>query len=284
MLMSMDSTYRPQSPDLSSYVPQSPDLSGLRPQSPDLSGLISPPPNFAAFSPHQHHQSRFGGAFSSNGFGGPTSYMPTSTPQQASYDPQQYQPGMASASRVKGEVDNDEYMPDAPPAKRSRGRPPKHSLRPLASNGDPYTQQPAQSHGQASDPTLGVHLKTSFPVARIKRIMQADEDIGKVAQVTPHVVSRALELFMIKLISASAVQARGGAQGGGGAAKGPKRILAQHMKRAIESDQTFDFLAEIAEKVADAPSKAKKDVGSDSEENPKPRKKGKKRKDSGDDL
>jgi hypothetical protein len=28
-------------------------------------------------------------------------------------------------------------------------------------------------------------VRTKFPVARIKRIMQADEDVGKVAQVTP---------------------------------------------------------------------------------------------------
>ena len=27
--------------------------------------------------------------------------------------------------------------------------------------------------------------KSRFPVARIKKIMQADEDVGKVAQVTP---------------------------------------------------------------------------------------------------
>ncbi|KAF2481680.1 histone-fold-containing protein, partial [Neohortaea acidophila] len=92
-------------------------------------------------------------------------------------------------------------------------------------------------------------LKTSFPVARIKRIMQADEDIGKVAQVTPHVVSRALELFMIKLISASADQARGAGPGGSGGSKGPKRILTHHMKRAVKADETFDFLADIVDKI-----------------------------------
>lgn len=116
--------------------------------------------------------------------------------------------------------------------------------------------------------------------------MQADEDIGKVAQVTPHVVSRALELFMIKLISASAAQARGGAQASG---KGPKRILAQHMKKAIKADETFDFLADIVDKVPDAPPKGKKEAASDSEEGasgaPKSaRKKGKKKKDTADDI
>jgi hypothetical protein len=31
----------------------------------------------------------------------------------------------------------------------------------------------------------GQQWKSRFPVARIKKIMQADEDVGKVAQVTP---------------------------------------------------------------------------------------------------
>ena len=119
--------------------------------------------------------------------------------------------------------------------------------------------------------------------------MQADEDVGKVAQVTPHVVSRALELFMIKLISASADQARGITPVGGGASKGPRKILAQHMKKALQTDETFDFLADIIGKVPDAAPKGKKEAASDSEEEtggsrvPKPAKKrGRKRKVSGD--
>jgi hypothetical protein len=39
-------------------------------------------------------------------------------------------------------------------------------------------------------PSKGIEIKTKFPVARIKRIMQADEDVGKVAQVTPVAVCR----------------------------------------------------------------------------------------------
>ena len=46
----------------------------------------------------------------------------------------------------------------------------------------------AESHSGDSSDTV----KTKFPVARIKRIMQADEDVGKVAQVTPVVVCRFL--------------------------------------------------------------------------------------------
>lgn len=39
-------------------------------------------------------------------------------------------------------------------------------------------------------PSQGIDIKTKFPVARIKRIMQADEDVGKVAQVTPIAVGK----------------------------------------------------------------------------------------------
>jgi Dr1-associated corepressor len=40
-------------------------------------------------------------------------------------------------------------------------------------------------NGGGQGPSLGIEVKTKFPVARIKRIMQADEEVGKVAQVTP---------------------------------------------------------------------------------------------------
>nr|POF17103.1 dna polymerase epsilon subunit c [Quercus suber] len=166
---------------------------------------------------------------------------------------------------------HDQAMPDVPV--HARGR--KVQSMPQQYAPDIKSQPPA-------DPTHGVVLKTQFPVARIKRIMQADEDIGKVAQVTPHVVSRALELFMIKLITASAEQAE--STGGAGSGKGQKRILCQHMKRAIMATDTFDFLHEIAGKVPDAPSKAKKEAGSDSEEAKPAKKRTKKRKDSGDDF
>lgn len=39
-------------------------------------------------------------------------------------------------------------------------------------------------------PSQGIEIRTKFPVARIKRIMQADEEVGKVAQVTPVAVCK----------------------------------------------------------------------------------------------
>jgi len=131
--------------------------------------------------------------------------------------------------------------------------------------------------------THGVEVKTKFPTARIKRIMQADEDVGKVAQVTPIVVAKALELFMIRLITASSTVAK---------SRGSKRVLTSHMKAAVTQDDQFDNLREIVGKVPDAPAKGKGDDDDDEEEGQVKRRKkstagagggrGKKRRDSDD--
>ncbi|GIZ44894.1 hypothetical protein CKM354_000807900 [Cercospora kikuchii] len=273
------------------YRPQSPDLSGLstessyRPVSPQLGQLgeipISGSPSFV---PQQHF-------FNNNNnyadFQTPVTSFPQQSPQTYHYQTQPH-PGMPPTTRRKQvnyaeqPDDDDDFMPDAPTAKKGR-RVKQEPMDPFHSGAFEPVPTPVPIKSEPNkDPTLGCQIKTSFPVARIKRIMQADEDIGKVAQVTPTVVSRALELFMIKLISAAAHQARG-PEGTSGAGKGPRRVLAQHLKKAIASDPQLDFLEEIVSKVPDAPTKAKKEAGSDSEDT-KPKKKGKKRKDSGDDF
>ena len=43
-------------------------------------------------------------------------------------------------------------------------------------------------------------FKTAFPVARIKRIMQADEEVGKISSTVPLMISKCLELFMRDLV------------------------------------------------------------------------------------
>ncbi|KAG5419006.1 hypothetical protein I9W82_003725 [Candida metapsilosis] len=82
-------------------------------------------------------------------------------------------------------------------------------------------------------------IKTHFPAARIKKIMQSDEEIGKVAQATPIIVGRALEIFMANLVEVSVLQAK---------KQGVKRITASHVKSAIENTEQFDFLVEAVEK------------------------------------
>lgn len=121
-----------------------------------------------------------------------------------------------------------------------------------------------QAHVQDLGPSQGIDIKTKFPVARIKRIMQADEEVGKVAQVTPVAVSKALELFMISLVTKSATIAK---------SSNSKRVTAQHLKKAIESDVQFDFLTEIVGRVVEGPDaggkRVKSEDGSDDDEGDK---------------
>ncbi|KAF6825438.1 histone-like transcription factor and archaeal histone [Colletotrichum musicola] len=112
-------------------------------------------------------------------------------------------------------------------------------------------------------------VRTKFPTARIKRIMQADEEVGKVAQQTPIAVGKALELFMIAVVSKSAEIAR---------EKNSKRVTAQMLKQVIETDGQYDFLADIAAKVGDEEKKggrSKADTESDEDFEVEAKKKGK---------
>ncbi|KAG0264740.1 hypothetical protein BG011_006170 [Mortierella polycephala] len=84
--------------------------------------------------------------------------------------------------------------------------------------------------------------KTKFPVARIKKIMQMDEDVGKVAQATPILISKALELFMQSLIDEACMETR---------SKNAKRLTAAHLKKTILDKDQFDFLRDIVANVPD---------------------------------
>jgi actin-related protein len=70
--------------------------------------------------------------------------------------------------------------------------------------------------------------------------MQADEEVGKVAQQTPIAVGKALEMFMIHIVRKSAEVAQ---------EKNSKRVTAAMLKQVVESDEQWDFLREIVSKV-----------------------------------
>ncbi|AAS54646.1 AGR156Cp [Eremothecium gossypii ATCC 10895] len=79
-------------------------------------------------------------------------------------------------------------------------------------------------------------IKTHFPPAKIKKIMQTDEDIGKVSQATPVITGRSLEFFIAMLVDKSSQMAK---------EQGSKRISGDIMKKTIMADEKFDFLREI---------------------------------------
>lgn len=78
-------------------------------------------------------------------------------------------------------------------------------------------------------------IKTHFPPAKVKKIMQTDEDIGKVSQATPVIAGRSLEFFIALLVKRSSDTAK---------EMGCKRISGEVMKETILTDEKFDFLRE----------------------------------------
>jgi len=77
--------------------------------------------------------------------------------------------------------------------------------------------------------------RTRFPVARIKKIMQSDEEVGKIALATPIMISKCLELFIRDLTHKTC------------STMVPKSntMTVAHLKQCIENEETFDFLTEI---------------------------------------
>lgn len=148
-----------------------------RPRSPDLSSLqfppsTAPPDQYAPLtSPLAHRASYDASPFFSSTYQRPTS---------ASRTPQQYvppiplggfDPDMARRSSRLATTDG------VPIAAVPESFHTPYAVEPIAAPIMPEETQP--------QPGSGIEVKTKFPVARIKRIMQADEDVGKVAQVTP---------------------------------------------------------------------------------------------------
>lgn len=82
-------------------------------------------------------------------------------------------------------------------------------------------------------------IKTHFPSARIKKLMQSDEDIGKVAQATPVALGRALELFMSTLVEKSVETAK---------EEQSRKVNVKILKKTIESNENFDFIVGICDK------------------------------------
>ena len=143
---------------------------GWAPKSPDLTA------HYAANEPvHPQHQA----------YRGSISYTsPTSSP------PIYGKPALSMPRGVKKESDDDDtydvdYTPDvsvkSEKAKGKRAKDPNNTGAVAGSTALPGTEH--------------INITVHFPVARIKRIMQADDDVGKVAQVTPVVVCKFLILL-----------------------------------------------------------------------------------------
>ncbi|GJQ77782.1 hypothetical protein Trydic_g16044 [Trypoxylus dichotomus] len=82
-----------------------------------------------------------------------------------------------------------------------------------------------------------------FPASRIKKIMQTDEEVGKVAQAVPVIISRTLELFVESLLTKSMQITQ---------SRNAKTLTPSHMKQCILSENRFDFLKDLVKDIPDA--------------------------------
>ncbi|TMW52222.1 hypothetical protein DOY81_002689 [Sarcophaga bullata] len=88
-----------------------------------------------------------------------------------------------------------------------------------------------------------------FPAGRIKRIMQSDEEVGKVAQAVPVIIyilfrklKQTLELFVESLLTKTLKITN---------SRNAKTLSTSHMKQCIMSEQRFDFLRELVRNIPD---------------------------------
>ncbi len=147
-----------------------PDDGSYAPVSPDLSAYHAPPPaeRFNSYQPRAAQRRR--SSLDDADYEGTAGYGPT-------YDPPPPQ------LHWGGEDGPDE-------AREGRGR----------AAGSRRLRKSAKTAVVAAVPVEGdIEIKTKFPVARIKRIMQADEDVGKVSQVTPVAVCKSF-IFIMSLL------------------------------------------------------------------------------------
>jgi len=82
---------------------------------------------------------------------------------------------------------------------------------------------------------------TKISANRVKKIMQTNEEVGKLAQPVPVMVARSLELFAKSLLLAAGKVAE---------QSGAKTLTPVHLKTAVEEDERLDFLKDKVEDVS----------------------------------
>ncbi|XP_040916968.1 dr1-associated corepressor isoform X1 [Toxotes jaculatrix] len=78
-----------------------------------------------------------------------------------------------------------------------------------------------------------------FPPSRIKKIMQKDTEVGRIAMAVPVIISRALEMFLKSLLTKTCLITQ---------SKLNTVMSVAHMKQCIESEKLFHFLKDLAER------------------------------------
>ncbi|XP_052747931.1 uncharacterized protein LOC113523214 [Galleria mellonella] len=90
-----------------------------------------------------------------------------------------------------------------------------------------------------------------FPAGRIKKIMQTDEEVGKVAQAVPIIIPRTLELFVESLLTKAKQVTM---------ARNAKTLSPSHVKQCILAESRFDFLRDLVKNIPDVSAAEEKEM------------------------
>ena len=97
--------------------------------------------------------------------------------------------------------------------------------------------------------------KPRFPAARLKKMMQSDDDVGRIAPGVMPLVSQSIELFVTDLLQKSAAAATAENE------STTKTITAAHLKQCVESEPLFDFLKTTVRATHAPPAKRARTAG-----------------------
>ena len=81
-----------------------------------------------------------------------------------------------------------------------------------------------------------------FAPARIKKIMQSDEEVGKVSAAVPVIISKALEMFLESFLENADKLTK---------ERCAKTLTPPHLKQIIQTDNKYDFLKDLVSAIPD---------------------------------
>ncbi|KAL5249218.1 hypothetical protein ACHWQZ_G018168 [Mnemiopsis leidyi] len=81
-----------------------------------------------------------------------------------------------------------------------------------------------------------------FAPARIKKIMQSDEEVGKVSAAVPVIISKALEMFLESFLENADKLTK---------ERCAKTLTPPHLKQIIQTDNKYDFLKDLVSGIPD---------------------------------
>ena len=91
------------------------------------------------------------------------------------------------------------------------------------------------------------NAESKISLAKIKKIMQANKEIGKIAHTTPLAIARSLEFFLEDIVELSSEKVREHSESTGTTQN--LKISASHVRDVVEKNDKFSFLKEVVQNV-----------------------------------